>query len=81
MVVFNSPFIQAAVSLDFFVCWHIFCSDCLMLMKDLMKLGYACVLSRNVIATLFLEISYCKAIWYILMPINRIEYLIEHCVN
>lgn len=55
-------FIQAAVPLDFFVCWRIFCSDCLMLIKDLTKLGYVGELSGNVIATLSLETLYLKAV-------------------
>lgn len=62
-------FIQAAVPLDFFVCWRIFCSDCLMLMKDLTKLGYVYELSGNGIATLSLEAIYFKAILYIPLAI------------
>lgn len=63
-------FIQAAFPLGFFVCWCIFCSDCLMLMKDLAKLGYVNELSGNGIATLSSEALYFKAVLYIPLALS-----------
>lgn len=63
-------FIQAAVPLDFFVCWRIFCSDCLMLMTDLTKLGYVNELSGNGIATLSSEALYFNTILYIPLAVS-----------
>lgn len=64
-------FIQAAIPLDFFVCWRVFCFDCLMLMKDSTKLGYVNELSGNGIAALSSEALYFKAILYILLAVSR----------